>query len=128
MIPDTGYIRKRERMARGEVLGELPEAAINPEKLQFSPKENIAVAPEVKNQVLYQKDFRQDMLWRISFWTLGLMGFFASVIIGLYTKKIVADKYPESYREGGHWGLISDSITIIFILVYCLALWEVGWG
>jgi polyisoprenoid-binding protein YceI len=128
MIPDTGYIRKRERMARGEVLRELPEAAFNPEKLQVSPQEMIPPTPEVKIEVPCQKDFRQDMIWRISFWTLGLMGFFASVIIGLYTKKIVSDKYPKAYREGGRLGLMSDSITIIFILVYCLALWEVGWG
>lgn len=129
MIPDTSYIRKREKLNRGEISQSDFDQTEKPMERSKAPpkikaKDPVTAAPP---EIQYNKDFRQDFVWQISFWTLGLFGFFASIIIGLYTKHVLVKKYPE-YREGGTLGILSDSIIIVFILVYCLAFWEVGWG
>jgi polyisoprenoid-binding protein YceI len=129
MIPDTNYIRKREKIARGEIPPESAEKLIKTQlPSSFSPKKTSLEAPLIKKEVFHQQDIRERPVWRVSFWILGLMGFFASIIIGFYIKKLTAEKFSESYREGSFIGLITDSITIIFILAYVIALWEVGWG
>ncbi len=129
MIPDTSYIRRREKMARGELA---PDPA-GPTLVPVRAKKEI-ILPEVvpalpvKKNVTYDKDFRDTLSWQVSFGFLGLMGFFASIIIGLYLKKIISQKYPGPYQEGGKLGIMTDSVSIIFILLYVVALWEVGWG
>lgn len=129
MIPDTSYMRRREKLNRGEL-----------SQKDFAPVKSVveSVSPIVIesrqpltssiSEIRYDRTFRQNFLWQVSFWTLGLFGFLASIIIGLFTKKVLVEKYPVKYREGGMLGIVSDSIIIVFVLVYVVAFWEVGWG
>lgn len=131
MIPDTSYIRKREKLNRGELTQADFDQDVRPSIGGESPRDlkpNQAQVPQATRVIKYDREFRQTMTWQISFWTLGLFGFLAAIIIGLYTKNIIVQKYPEKYREGGKLGIISDSIIIVFVLVYVVAFWEVGWG
>ncbi|HXH29566.1 MAG TPA: YceI family protein [Bacteriovoracaceae bacterium] len=130
MIPDTAYIRNREKLLRGEAV---PEKAVvvsssTPESTVKAAPAPLTIAPPPQSNVLYSRDFRQSFIWQVSFTVLGLLGFVSSIIIGLFTKKWVLHRYPEKYREGGQLGIITDSITIIFVMLYVMALWEVGWG
>ncbi len=131
MIPDTSYIRKREKLNRGELTQDDFDQDAKPSMGGKSPqilKPKTAQVPLTTKGIPYHRDFRQSMTWQVSFWTLGLFGFLAAIIIGLYTKNVIVQKYPDKYREGGRLGIISDSIIIVFVLVYVVAFWEVGWG
>lgn len=133
MIPDTAYIRKREKLLRGEISQDEfdretgASAVISPGASTPTIQSEI---PEtlVEDKPAPDRDVRDRPLWQLSFWTLGLFGFFSSIIMGLYIKKIVSEKYPEKYSEGGWFGLLTDSLSIPIMLFYALALWEVGWG
>lgn len=133
MIPDTAYIRKRERLLRGEISQEQFDkdtGALPVKNFGTTPAPIVKAVPDVRveNKTPPERDVRNRPQWQLSFWTLGLFGFFASMIIGLYTKKIVSERYPDKYAEGGWFGLLTDSLSIPIMLFYALALWEVGWG
>lgn len=125
MIPDTKYIRKREKLNRGEISQvdvSKPGSTASVEKTN----PHVRLAPEVNAKEI--SDIRGRTSWQVAFWTLGMFGFMACIIIGLYTKKIVSEHWPEKYAEGGLFGLLTDSVTIPLFLIYALTFWEVGWG
>jgi hypothetical protein len=49
-------------------------------------------------------------------------------MFGIYTKKMVSDKYPTKYNERSLLGLLTDAVAVSIILIYALAFWELGWG
>lgn len=133
MIPDTAYIRKREKLLRGEISHEQFDRETGASQVKHTgastpPTQKEIPRALVENKPAPDRDVRDRPLWQLSFWTLGLFGFFSSIIMGLYTKKIVSERYPEKYSEGGWFGLLTDSLSIPIMLFYALALWEVGWG
>ncbi len=124
MIPDTGYIRSREQMVRTsktamteETFEKISEIKILPEKKQSSPI-------PIQKVIL---DFRDSSLWWFSLGIIGLMGFFAVIIIAFYAKKMFLDHFPV-YEESSLIGLVSDLAVILIVIIYSLALWFVGWG
>lgn len=123
MLPDTKYIRHREKVLRGE------EAALP----KIEPEQGIAaafpnkIAPGNNNNNSIE-DFRKNNWWWAALWTLGLLGFFAVMIIGFYSKNILIDYFPRKYEENGILGYLSDLIVILLVLIYSVAFWFVGWG
>lgn len=126
MIPDTLYAREREKILRGEkktsrfsldggsVAPSLPEA----ETPKASMKE---ISPE-------QVDPRSRILWQLAFGVLGLMGFFATILIGFQFKKWIHQRTLENHSETGPVGLLTDLFIILIVFIYAVSLWEVGWG
>ena len=122
----------RERLNRGEVTKQEYEAKLG----VGVPSENTSIAPAAKvaqvdravAPVAVASDIRQTLPWQIWFWVLGLMGFFASLILALQGKKWMMETFRHNYEEGGRWGNASDIFTIGFTFLYAIAFWMVGWG
>lgn len=124
MIPDTPSIRERERINRGEAIETSKEAAsvsVLPPEVSV-PVKGIMVPPD-KVQAAKEK----PLLWWISFSFLGLLGFLASIGIGIFIKDWVSKISPR-YGEDRFLGLLTDALTIAVVFAYAVALWEVGWG
>lgn len=124
MIPDTPYIRSREKLNRGELeVKALPEVPRNQSEPVIAKP--VIKATEVKE---IQKPAEKDVLWWIAFSCLGMLGFVSSVIIGIYSKEYFTQRYAGRYSETGLLGHISDFVSIIFVVIYGVSLWQVGWG
>jgi polyisoprenoid-binding protein YceI len=125
MIPDTEYIRRREKLNRGEgvAVPDAPLIKVPKTEVYSAPKIVTVEAPKAE-----KPDTRDHVMWWVSFVVMGLFGFLGSIAIGIYTKKMVSEKYPSLYRESGRLGLLTDAITVVFCFIYAVALWEVGWG
>jgi polyisoprenoid-binding protein YceI len=132
MIPDTTYIRKREKLNRGEITADgfpkLEEKAAPVMRGKKTSAPDITPLTPAMDKAVEVEDIRGRTSWQVAFWTLGLFGFFACIILGLYTKKFVSEHWPQKYSEGGVFGILTDSVTIPLVFLYALAFWEVGWG
>ena len=127
MIPDTAYIRNREKLNRGEnapvqIIRTVPPADV---KGMEAPVGKVKASDPVYSG---KKDNRGTGAWWMSLGVLGLFGFIGSIMFGIYTKKMVSDKYPEKYRESSALGLLTDAVAVSVILIYAIAFWELGWG
>jgi polyisoprenoid-binding protein YceI len=132
MIPDTAYMRERERINRGESVPAQKTSASSPQvqtpltaHKEFSPAVSNASTSTSPQNVM---DIRDRLSWQISFAILGMLGFISVILMGLFSKQWIMRKYPGKYREGGKQGMITDVVTIIVTLLYVVTLWEVGWG
>lgn len=125
MIPDTAYIRSREKVARGEEVDQGAGAQIVvPEKVVPAVvKEETKVRTEIKRIPPQEK----SVLWWINFCVLGMFGFFGVSLSGIYGKKFLLKTYAQKYEETGRLGLISDLVVIALVMMYSYALWFVGW-
>jgi polyisoprenoid-binding protein YceI len=128
MIPDTQYIREREKINRGEIINQKTSdisAVVKSQKLRAGEKKTIPVAlrDEFKDGT-----FRDSTTWWVALLTLGFLGFISVIIVGYYSKNIFADHFPRKYEENGIIGYATDFIVIIFVLIYSIAFWIVGWG
>jgi polyisoprenoid-binding protein YceI len=128
MLPDTEYVRHRERVARGEEAS--LDASTVAVKSSISPLKALERRPPLleKTVQIATEDFRQNILWWAALWTLGLLGFFAVIVMGFYVKNILLHHYPNKYEENGILGYLSDLIVILLVLIYSVAFWFVGWG
>lgn len=125
MIPDTKYIREREKVARGE--------ATHGDAAKLAPKNTdvvAAVGSDIPQPVKFDDPKASSgghtLAWWIWFSILGMMGFFSSIILGLHSKKVIADNFK--YSETGIMGHVSDFVTIIYVVIYSVAYWYIGWG
>lgn len=125
MIPDTKYIRSRERMARGEIQDENLKVSFD----KTNRPENVVSKTNLPNQHLASAvDFRESTLWWVSFAIMGLLGFFGVLGACYYTKNKISESFPLKYEENGILGYLSDSVVIFMVSVYAVALWFLGWG
>jgi polyisoprenoid-binding protein YceI len=128
-IPDTLYIRSREKLARGELSHEYkisdlpPDSAINHLILASPP-----LKPSGKGGRFERLVYQPTITWWMALFTLGLMGFISMIIIGIHLKKILADFLSKKYTENGPLGQVVDFIAILIVIIYSVAFWIVGWG
>lgn len=125
MIPDTPYIRNRERSLRGEA--KAPESPV----VQADPGSGglpkaTRSAPVVVKEVMPRPG--RSLFWWIWFSILGLFGFFGVTLIGILGKKTLLRYYTLKYEETGRLGLLSDLVVIGLVLIYAYAFWVVGWA
>ena len=130
LIPDTAYIREREKLQRGELTQvefdkKFPPAMIVPSSPEATLAEPVLVEVNAPLQVI---ETRSGWLWWSSFIFLGLIGFFATLAGALHVKKALLDAHPESYEENGVRGYLTDLVGIGVLLLYAMAFWNVGWG
>jgi polyisoprenoid-binding protein YceI len=126
MIPDTPYIRLRERMGRGEVV--IPPSPTTP--LMKNPK--IEISSPLVQKPLPQKRAPlpmepKSLTWWVSFMTLGLFGFFGVISTGIYAKKFMIKSFP-TYAENSLVSQLSDIPLIVLVFVYSVVLWNIGWN
>lgn len=131
MIPDTAYIREREKFNRGEITRAqleskfpalaLGSSAVPPPLPRTPPARALEPAPS-------GVDPRSDLWWWVCFTFLGLIGFCASVAALIWLKEKYAEKMDERYKEEGLHGNLADFVGILLFFVYTLAYWYVGWG
>ena len=127
MLPDTEYVRHREKVFRGEeIAAKLTGPSQGPilETIKSGETKPLFTLPK-KSPAL---DHRESFLWWAALWILGLLGFFSVMIIGFYSKNILIDYFPRKYEENGILGYLSDLVVIFLVLIYSLAFWFVGWG
>jgi hypothetical protein len=55
------------------------------------------------------------------------MGFLASMVLGLYAKKYFLEMFEDKYHEAGMWGNLSDFAVIVFVMIYAVVFYIVGW-
>lgn len=132
MIPDTPSIRQGERLRRGEITAKEYAQVVGLDAKATAPVAVSMPRPVTPMNVSQVKaledDIRHTMRWQVWFWILGLLGFFASLVLALYGKKLVMDTFQQKYEETGKWGNLSDVFTIGFTFLYAVAFWMVGWG
>ncbi len=122
MLPDTSYIRSRERVARGE------ESAVKIETPVVVPRDEIVrtIVKEKDSSVTHEKE-GHSLYWWLSFGVLGMFGFVGVALAGIGGKKALLKAYAHGYEETGRLGLLSDLVVIAVVLLYSYALWVVGW-
>jgi polyisoprenoid-binding protein YceI len=134
MIPDTPYIREREKLARGEISETGIKQEITKDSLEASkqglekPSAPKTVQVNGKTPIALNQKQERSQLWWICFGALGFFGFVGVTIAGLYFKKIFVEKYRTKYEEIGFIGILSDFIMIGLVFLYSLSYWFVGWG
>jgi hypothetical protein len=125
LIPDTSYIRERERINRGEVINH----SIKTDLVLKAPEKSLPheemKAPEVKTQL--EKVESKTTLWWTAFFVLGFMGFISVILISIYSKNLISDFLPTQYKENSYIDYLSDVILIGWVLLYSVALWIIGW-
>jgi hypothetical protein len=126
MIPDTPYIRLRERMGRGEVV--TPPSPTTP--LAKYPK--IEISSVLAQKPLPQKraplpEGTKTLGWWISFMVLGLFGFFGVISSGIYAKKFMIKSF-HTYAENSLISQLSDFPLIVLVFIYSVVLWNIGWS
>lgn len=131
LIPDTTYIRAREKLDRGELTqaqfdAQYPTLAgsggSRPEKA--APSLPVPAALPAVPAIAATRSY----LWWTSFVFLGLIGFLGTLAGILLGKKKLMESYPERYAETNWAGYLSDFVGIGLLLLFCMAFWEVGWG
>lgn len=126
MIPDTKYIRERERVYRGEIKSREESAVLSSNDDGRNDTKEINKS-SVKKVV--QKDKKgKTRLWWIAFFILGLMGFVSVIVISVYTKSIVTGIFNSRSKKDVLADIISDALLICWVLLYSTALWITGWG
>lgn len=126
MIPDTKYLRERERIARGEIVKNEPELILDPPRIN-NIKSGVAEGNS-SSGLKVPDNYRDNIWWWISLWVISLLGFFAVMIVAFYSKNLFVEYFPRNYEENGIIGYISDLVVIFFVMLYCLAFWFLGWG
>lgn len=125
LIPDTPAIRAREKQLRGESPIEQSPVAGSPTE-SFRTSVDLARAPTPAVPPA-QRVPERSTLWWVAFVVLGMLGFLASVVLGLYSKKLVLEYFKERYDEEGRWGQLSDFAVIAFVMAYAVTYFIVGW-
>lgn len=125
MIPDTKYVRDRERLARGEIANSEAVLKLGPVR---SDVRSLTAKPLAESIKPRPDNYRDDFWWWVSLWVMGLLGFFAVIIVAFYSKNIFAEYFPHNYEENGILGYVSDLVVIFFVIIYSLAFWFLGWG
>jgi polyisoprenoid-binding protein YceI len=127
MIPDTAYIRDRERLSRGEIIQTdlkkkmIPQA--KPDKKDFSGE--VQVKKVEPNEISSK---HQTTFWWTCFTILGFFGFVGVTMVGFYLKKALVRVYTNQYDETGPIGFLSDLMMISLVFLYSLTYWFLGWG
>jgi len=129
MIPDTPAMRQAERLLQegkaptGVVPREEAEASLQRHREALPPSSagEAPASPEAAPAPL-------SLTWWFAFWTLGLLGFCASVVLGLGAKRWLMDAMGESYTETNLRGYLSDLLVIGFVMLYAVCFFVVGWG
>ena len=126
MIPDTKYMREREKISRGEIVSETKTST-------NLIKDDRKVLKKETTKVPTQKNASQDekgktLSWWIAFFIMGLMGFMSVIIISVYSKGFLSELFKKGNQENQFIDYLSDAILIGWVLVYSVALWIIGWG
>ncbi|MFP5491634.1 MAG: YceI family protein [Bacteriovoracia bacterium] len=128
LIPDTPAIREREKLARGEKAQIASNTASSDSAiLAFKEEHKLDVSTDKVMPIETEVQGRHSTLWWVSLATLGMMGFLASMVLGLYAKKVFLDMFQEKYHEAGMWGNLSDFAVIFFVMIYAVVFYIVGW-
>lgn len=127
MIPDTKYIRTREKVSRGEIkqVAHPSDSVKKP-----APLKGVANVKDVKIDFNHKtkSNFRDSTVWWSALFVLGFLGFVSVIIVGYFSKTIFIDLFSQKYEENGIWGHFIDLLMIAFVIVYSTAFWIVGWG
>jgi polyisoprenoid-binding protein YceI len=127
MIPDTPYVREREKILRGEKENsdfESTKGAAQTHTFPLSAASNKVEAKESNES----SDPRSRLQWQIAFGIMGLLGFFSTIFIGVFFKRWFHKKTRENHTETGFMGLLTDLFIILIVFIYAVSLWELGWG
>jgi polyisoprenoid-binding protein YceI len=126
MIPDTPYIRLRERIGRGEVvIAPSPTTPLMTTPLRVPPSPTAQKPLPQKRASL--PEGTKTLGWWVSFVVLGLFGFFGVISSGIYAKNFMI-KSLNTYTENSLMSQLSDIPLIIMVFIYSVVLWNLGWG
>lgn len=128
MIPDTSYMRRREKIKRGELPADAKMIIAKEASAQVTLPNTKPVLVEASGPGKENSKTAKSLAWWVAFSCLGMLGFFASIILGLHSKKIISENFQGKYTETGILGHLSDFVTIIYVVIYSVAMWFVGWG
>ncbi len=128
-IPDTYYIRAREKFNRGEAT-QIPKFREVPETLHL--RQTNQIREKSKSQVEKGRALETHSLrsttWWVALFTLGFLGFISVILIGIKVKLFLSDYLSKKYVENGFLGHTADLVVIILVAMYSVAFWIVGWG
>lgn len=155
-IPDTEYIRLREKLKRGEItakkykietkyldnineeLGHSPQKILSqppsqPSGNSLESKRKQPPLPEsIKNTEARKdrqvSDPRHSTPWRLSYYFVGLISFISIIFLMIKGKTIFLSLWPEQYQETGKLGMISDIIVYSIGFLYFWAYWILGYN
>ncbi len=125
-IPDTNYIREREKFNRGEqkIIKNFAPAQLAKKMGNVSQK-STAQTPSLENHVIPKKE--KTFWWWGSLFYLGLIGFIAAIIVSYSAKNLLSDYFGPGYNENGKKGFITDVVAIIILVTYSICFWIIGW-
>ncbi len=127
MIPDTNYLRGKEKLVRGDISDEdfNQEFKKNTNDVNETPV-NIYAPVKSENNLVINVEQNNKSLWWAAYLFIGFIGFLALIIVSFYIKNKFADYFPENYKENGLIGHLSDFVIILLALLFSAALYILG--
>lgn len=140
-IPFTKYIKWKNKLNRGEISQAQFDAMVSGakgSKTDVHENKNESESVNVKNKKNEEKyiikeapsnqRFRENTAWWVSYLGMGLIGFFATIIVCFQGKYFFIRLWPKKYEEVGLLGFLSDLIVLPISFLYAWAMWYIGYG
>lgn len=132
MIPITRFTKMKEKVLRGEMSEDefiLERKKIKPALIKSSSSLEKQKGSQGNAHIKKSTTNIRDTLgFQLSLYCLGFLGFISSIIISFTIKDFFIKILPTSYEETNLTGILSDILTYIFIGLYVVSFWYLGWG
>jgi hypothetical protein len=127
LIPDNSSIRIREKIHRGEIskveisklkyVNPIPLKTRDSSKLTKKSQESQTLELQNKKQVSFS-----SLLY------IGALAFFAIIYLSILFKMWLAVRFKEVYKETNFYGISSDILCMLFIYLFSVSFYEIGWN
>ena len=131
MIPDNKSIRKREKIARGEI--KTTVLLTTPAKLDKKIK--LDTISESDKPIMITKKYdvtssekERGLSQLLSLLFLGFLSLFSSIYLSIKFKIWLSDKMGPDFKELSFVGITSDMLCMIFVYLFAISFYNLGWG
>lgn len=126
LIPDTDYIRLREKLGRGEIsLKDIPQQ-YKTTIIEEVPKKESRTNRNSSTELIPTNSESKTWTWWIAYSTMGFIGFVGIIIISFQCKEWYSNKIKAEYQESGVHGILSDLMIYPLICLYAWSLYYIG--
>jgi hypothetical protein len=88
----------------------------------------VEVAEQTDQIIGHRQQTLRQWLWWPAFIFLGLLGFLGTIILAYFIKNKMMQLGANYFRKTFWPEILSDILIILFVFIYSLSYWYVGWG
>jgi hypothetical protein len=125
LIPDSKTMRRLESTTGKYIVdGVKIDQAVSNSAVQ----KNVEVAEQTDQIIGHRQQTLRQWLWWPAFIFLGLLGFLGTIILAYFIKNKMMQLGANYFRKTFWPEILSDILIILFVFIYSLSYWYVGWG